>query len=555
MKIKHTILLLSIFCLSFVKAQTVTHFAGIAYDATSESFQEASTCTFAQAHFCNPEALAFDASGNLWITEKNKIRLLYKSDNKFYNRAGTVGPVSGTVGYLNGTGIQTAFFSPGGITFDASGNIFIADINNHAIRKITPFVNTSNGQSVTTFAGKNATGGTGETGIPGTDDGTGHAARFDSPTGIVRDSDGTFYVTDNFNATIRKITASGVVTTLAGKALNYGSTDGTGANARFDFPYGIAVLDANYLVVTDGGANGTIRKVHKSTGEVITIAGKVGAFSQVDGTLKNQSTFFNPKGVSVVDGKIYVCDRYAVRIVDISANKVSLFAGSYTDSDNKDGEAGAARFGELFGMTYDGKITLYVTDQTYNVIKTVRINTLAPTVNFSVSNDKPVINDTKVLFSNTSTGKPATSLTWSISPSDYSLVTGTLTSLTPIEVKFSATGFFTVTLDVVNAYGTGTQTKNNYIKVSTIGIEQISEDISLDIFPNPSTGLYTLQSLYGNYPIQDYVITDLTGKQIFSKQCHNSTSEIINLTSFNSGLYIITVKTSIGTKALKIQKI
>jgi sugar lactone lactonase YvrE len=554
MKIKQTIFLLCLLLTGSLMAQTVKHFAGIENELEPNLHINNATCAKADAYFFNPEGICWDKNGNMWITEKNKIRLLY--NNQFYNRAGNIGDPTQNAGYQNKAGIQSAFYAPAGIVADANGVLYIADEGNHAIRKMDAFTSTGQPQSVVTFAGANATGGTGETGTPGNSDGTGYSARFDSPKGIVRDASGNFYIADLNNSTIRKVSSTGVVTTLAGKAGVRGNVDATGANARFDSPYGIAILDANWLVVSDAW-NGNIRKVHMSTGEVQTLAGISEDNDQVDGKLKNQSKFYSPKGLVVVDGKIYVCDRYAIRVIDINADKVSLFAGSYSASGNSDGEGSAARFGEVAGLAYNfnvNKTLLFVTDQTYNVIKTISINSLAPVVSFSANKTNAVVDVDVINFTNTSTGQAATGINWTITPSTYQISSGSLTSA-PIGVKFIATGFYNVKLKITNQYGKDSLTKNNYISVSTVGIKEVPETVTVGVYPNPSNGQFTLQSLYGNYPIQAYEVIDITGKQVLVNACNNSLKETFDISHVQNGFYFVKVKTSSGLSTLKLQKI
>src|SRR6266852_3937063 len=127
-------------------------------------------------------------------------------------------------GSADGTGSAPRFNSPRGVATDSSGNVYVADIFNNTIRKITP------AGVVTTLAGLAGSGGSA--------DGTGSAARFYLPYGVATDSSGNVYVADTSNNTIRKITPAGVVTTLAGLAGVTGSADGTGSAARCYNPSG-----------------------------------------------------------------------------------------------------------------------------------------------------------------------------------------------------------------------------------------------------------------------------------------------------------------------------
>src|SRR5688500_16983903 len=146
-------------------------------------------------------------------------------------------------GPVDGTGNAARFFTPQGVAVDAAGNVYVADTNNHTIRKITFF------GIVTTLAGT--------AGSSGTTNGTGAAARFNLPRGVAVDTAGNVYVADTSNSAIRKITSAGVVTTLAGGTA--GSVDGTGAAARFLSPNGLAV-DATGNVYVADTANHAIRK-------------------------------------------------------------------------------------------------------------------------------------------------------------------------------------------------------------------------------------------------------------------------------------------------------
>jgi streptogramin lyase len=181
------------------------------------------------------------------------------------------------------------------VATDSAGNLYVADMDNSTIRKITP------AGVVTTLAGS--------PGLDGSANGSGSSARFDSPYGVATDGAGNVYVADTFNFTIRKITPAGVVTTLAGSAGLYGSADGPGSTARFGVgPKGVATDSAGNVYVADTG-NDTIRKITPA-GLVTTLAGSATDFysGSADG-IGIAARFNSPAGVATDSaGNLYVAD-------------------------------------------------------------------------------------------------------------------------------------------------------------------------------------------------------------------------------------------------------
>lgn len=217
---------------------------------------------------------------------------------------------TGVAGSANGAGTAASFKGPTGLAVDKSGNVYVADEQNNLVRKITQ------GGVVTTLAG----GGTGSGVVGGAVDGKGTAASFSSPYAVAVDKAGNVFVADLANQLIRKITPGGVVTTLAGSAGKYGSTNGAGTAALFSGPNGIAVDKTGNVYVADYG-NNLIRKI-TSWGVVTTLAGALGAKTNggwnnseifvggfADGT-GTSALFFNPFGVAVDgSGNVYVADK------------------------------------------------------------------------------------------------------------------------------------------------------------------------------------------------------------------------------------------------------
>ncbi len=238
----------------------------------------------------------------------------------------------GDPGSSDGTGNAAQFDNPTGVAVDNAGNLYVTDWYNCTVRKISPT------GVVSTLAGS--------PGSVGSSDGTGSAARFNYPYGVAVDGAGNVYVADFYNSTIRKITSSGVVSTLAGLAGIAGSADGIGSDARLHYPYGMAVDSSGNVYVGDEG-NNTIRKITPG-GAVSTLAGSAGLAGSADGA-GSAARFDHPLGVAVdSSGNVYVADLYNSTIRKITAaGVVSTLAGVAGNSGYADGAGSDARFNSL----------------------------------------------------------------------------------------------------------------------------------------------------------------------------------------------------------------
>ena len=204
------------------------------------------------ALFHGPQAVAVDTSHRLYVTDRLNftIRELEPLGTNWVTStiAGIGGfPYGGFVDGLNG---DAEFNLPYGIARDASGVLYVADFGNNAVRKIAPIGPDWNTTTVTGFSGNT-----------GTNDGPASVAMFNGPNGIAVDIYGSLYVADQYNNTIRRLTPNGAswtVSTIGGLARSSGSADGTGASARFYWPWGLAVNSTGTLFVADTH-NRTIR--------------------------------------------------------------------------------------------------------------------------------------------------------------------------------------------------------------------------------------------------------------------------------------------------------
>lgn len=304
------------------------------------------------ARFINPNDITTDGV-NLYVSDSGNdtIRKVGIATGAVTTLAGNAYVPSGSA---DGTGTGALFNNPQGITIDGA-NLYVCDAGNNTIRKVA--ISTG---VVTTFAGSS--------GVTGSNDGIGSAARFNGPFDIT--SDGiNLYVSETRNHTIRKIViATGAVTTLAGSAGSAGSSDGIGAAARFNKPQGITTDGIN-LFVTDTN-NSTIRKVAIATGEVTTFAGSAAVSGSNDG-IGTAARFYRPVDITTDGKSLYASDNNTVRKVVIASSAVTTLAGSAGISGSTDAVGSSARFNHSNGITTDGQ-KLFVTDCYNNTIRSIQ---------------------------------------------------------------------------------------------------------------------------------------------------------------------------------------
>lgn len=430
------------------QAQTlqISTVAGTAGDAGS------SNGTGASARFSQPYGAAVDSTGNVYVADagNNEIRLI--------TPAGAVSVYAGSTvaGSADGAASAAGFFAPRGVAVDAAGNLYVADTSNSTIRKVTP------SGTVSTLAGS-----------PGTfayADGTGPAAMLNAPLGVAVDTAGNVYVADTNNFVIRKITAAGVVTTVAGAAGAQGYLDGPAAAARFNYPSGVAVDGAGNLYVADS-FNQVIRKITPA-GTVSTLAGAVNAPLSLDGTGTN-AAFLRPTGVAVDSaGNLYVADTAGdtIRLVTPSG-VVTTPAGAPGAPGYEDAAGTAARFYNPTGVAVDAKGDVYVADSSNDLIR-LGIAAGVPSIGTPPGNQTVGVGSTATFAVQVSS---AVGVTYQWSFNGVPISGATSATYTTEPVQLSDQGFYSVA--VTNSFGTviaGGNLTASFVHGSTYGFSSWS---------------------------------------------------------------------------------
>jgi sugar lactone lactonase YvrE len=376
------------------------------------------------ATLSNPSAVAYDASGNLYLADANNnvVREVSVSGN-ITTIAGT-----GVEGYAGDGAAATAALldTPTGVAVDASGNLYIADSHNHVIREVS-------GGTITTFAG------TGTAGFSG-DSAAATAAQLTLPSGVAVDKSGNLYIADTGNNRIREV-SNGTITTLAGDGEEFYAGDGGAATAAaLDSPTSVAVDAAGNVYIADR-LNQRIRMV--SGGTITTFAGTSTAGFSGDGAAPTSATLAKPSGVSVdAAGNVYIADTDNQRIRQVGGGAIATIEGSGAQGFGGDaGPATAAILNSPRSVAPDALGNLSIADK---LNQRVRSGTL-PSLTFP-SDDVGVPSPTQsVTLTNTGTG----SITVSAITASTGFTTATGGSCSALPITLSASSSCTENVELL----------------------------------------------------------------------------------------------------------
>ncbi|MGP8214723.1 MAG: PKD domain-containing protein [Bacteroidia bacterium] len=493
----------------FANAQLVSLLAG----SSTQASGAANNATGTKATFDNPQGVTTDGSGNLYVADMNNFlirKIVIASPSAVTTLAGNTNG-----GFTNGTGTAAAFNQPVAVAY-YGGDLYVADEGNNAIRKIV--VSTG---VVTTLAGSTA-------GTSGSTNGTGTAAKFNSPDGIAVESGGAdLYVAEFGNNDIRKIViSSGAVTTLAGQTAA-GSANGTGTAAKFNQPAGLIADASGNLYVADW-ANNLIRKIVISSGVVTTFAGNIaGGASDGKGTA---ASFSYPSAI-VEDafGNLYVTDENnnEVRKIIISSATVTTYAGSSPTSGYINGLGGNAEFYTPNGITVDDSDNVYVSDQQNNDMRKI-VPYLA---SFEANNTAPCSGNS-IQFTDTS-ADAQTSWSWTFqggTPATSTAASPTITYNTAgtYSVSLTSANSYAKTTNSQTGY----ITVNASPTITITGTTTICDGASTTLTAS-GTDTY---SWTGGPPAANYTVSPTTtttytviGTAIFSTGCTDSATQVVTV--------------------------
>ncbi len=472
-------------------AQTVTTYAG----TPLKSGNSKTATPRLSAKIAQPYGIDIDSKGNVYIAETGNhvISLIYASNDNVQVRVGAVGQAS----FKDALSTTSRFNAPKGLVVGLNDEVYVADCDNHVIRKISAFESAGNAQTVTVFCGKHGTSGDYYTKKPGYADGGPNVAQFRSPTDIDMDASGNMYVTDKENHCIRKIDPQGNVTTFAGTPETPGFADGPAAQAKFNTPTGIYVNGSDVYVADR--LNSRIRKI--SNGQVTTV---------VDG-------LWTPDDVVIIGGSYYVIDQHRIKKYDGST--LTTYAGP--DQLNifgfKDGTGTEARFYNPKCLLVVNTDQLLISDQDNHVLRKI----------MNCNGFKPTITKNGYVL----TATAGTTYQWyiyetAINGATSQSYTVTKTADYSVEVTL-ANGCYNISdkLHVEYTSSIEDQTVNNWL-----------------VYPNPVQDELTISGINVFNSETKISLFDLTGKEIMIKPILKGSEFLINTSELNRGIYFVRIE-------------
>jgi len=481
--------------------------------------------------------------------------------------------IGGTHAGDGGPATAAGFDFPAGIAMDAAGNIYIADRDNHAVRK----VNTSG--TISIIAGTGTSGSIG-------DGGAATAAQVSQPVGLNFDAAGNLYIADYGNHRIRMINSAGIISTVAGSTGGYAGDGGAATTARLSYPTDMAFDAAGNMYISDYN-NGVVRKVNTS-GIISTYAG--GGSSYVNGIPATDASLWANNGVRVdAAGNVYITDMYHHRICKVTtAGLCYTIAGDGTAGYTGDGAAAtAARVNSPAFMEFDKAGNLFFSDHSNHVIRKIDASGIITTVAgnntsgntgdggaataasisypaglcFSATGDLyfpaqgyhvvKKVTAAPITISGTTTicVGATTTLTGSVPSAIWSSGGTSTASVNPTTGVVTGLSAGTVNISYTKGLGFGYTTLT--VDPCPTAVSTIEQLTAPKIYPNPSTGSFTFD-LPATANQVTVTILDILGKEITTKTANNTQQVNFNVGNIPTGNYVVKIDTGDKTYRTKI---
>ena len=393
------------------------------------------------AVFNQPNGTAVDTAGNIYVADSgnNVIRQIAPSGS-----VTTIAGQAGLSGSKDGNGINAQFGQLYGLAIDSSNNLYATDFTNNSVRKL---VYSGATWTVSTLVSSSA-------GLNG-------------PTGIAIDSNGNIYIADSGNGVIRKINSTGNLSIFAGSIGSVGANNGTGSNANFGYPVGIATDSSGNIYVTDSSAD-MIRKITPSA-IVSTVAGSYGAPGLVDGLISTGTVSLSHPGAIACDslGNLYFCDGNNSSVIrSITNTGVVSTIGGTNNPGGSDGSGNTASFSLIKGIAIDRTGSLYVTNSGTATIRkgTPPLVNTAPIVTSITGNITAQLGGTYALTA-TAIGSSPITYTWYFNGLALSnqVITSTTTVSTLMLSNFNVNQVGQYYVTATNNYGSSKSTITNVV--------------------------------------------------------------------------------------------
>ncbi len=413
---------------------------------------------------------------------------------------------AGTAGYTGngGSALAAEINSPGMVSTDSAGNLYFSDIENNVVRKVSAT------GIISTIAGCDTNGHSGDNGLA-------ISAKLSNPLGVVTDHAGNIYIADLGNSVVRKVTATGIITTIAGTGVQGLLGDGGPAtSAQLNQPSGLAIDRSGNLIIADE-FNSAIRKLNFSTGKITTIAGILDSPGYTgNGGPATSAKIGDVVGISIDHtGNMYIAESFSqhiVRKID-TAGIITLVAGDDSASYTGDGMPARATNIDAPGVVaVDDSGNVYFSCQFANVVRKVNaagiLSTYAGNYTAGFSGDGGLPTAAKLNQ--------------------------------PLGITIDNAGnMYIAELD------------NNRIRkigASTLGVTNIEES-TIALFPNPATTILTITS---PDKITQITITNLLGQTVYCELPTVHCQPIkVNVVSFPAGIYFVRVNDSMVRKFVK----